>query len=236
MRALRIFVSSVLFVCLALGAAAAADAKTPEDAIAAYVAGVAARDFDGILATTALDEMSANFDFVTYVDRIQALTPFAPAPSSDPLFIAINKADLTAGIARQVKFLAYGLLTKSDILKSQTTTMDEAGAQQFVTDVNLTPLSDIKLDKVGVPNPTRMKTDLYKKNAALFAKVYGANEFTERVALISFAGNDYLLGFSLLRYGVIWKISSQSSPMAGTDTLGVPAPTTPDAFDALTTK
>ena len=60
----------------------------------------------------------------------------------------------------------------------------------------------------------------YLENAARLASIYGADESTERVALFSFEGNYYYLGFTLLRYGDNWKISSQTSPLAGTSALG----------------
>jgi hypothetical protein len=178
--------------------------------------------------------MSAKFDFVAYIDRLQALVPAAPAPSSDPLFTAINRVDFAAQIGKQIKFLAYGLLTQNDVLKGNVVKMDAAGAEEFVTEVDLSKLVDIKLEKVARPSPQMMDKDLYKKISVRLAKMYGANEATERVALISFGGAHYMLGFTLLRYGVTWKVSSQTSALGGTDFVGVPKPITANEFDTLT--
>jgi len=54
--------------------------------------------------------------------------------------------------------------------------------------------------------------------------VQGADELTERVALVMLEGQGYLVGFTLLRYGDGWKVSSQSPPLAGTPSTGVATP------------
>ena len=63
------------------------------------------------------------------------------------------------------------------------------------------------------------------------AATYGADEGTDRLALISFEGGHYAIGFSLLRFGGEWKVNTQSSAIAGTSNWGVPARTTPEEFE-----
>jgi hypothetical protein len=74
----------------------------------------------------------------------------------------------------------------------------------------------------------------YLANAAAQAAVYGADELTERLALLELDGDTYGLGFTLLRYGDRWLVSGQSSPIAGTSALGTAAPMTRAEFDAQT--
>lgn len=63
--------------------------------------------------------------------------------------------------------------------------------------------------------------------------MYGADTSTERVALISFEGLNFVVGFLLLRYGDEWFIRSQMSPIANIDVTGVPKKVTPDEFETL---
>ncbi|MEZ4679649.1 MAG: hypothetical protein R2932_36060 [Caldilineaceae bacterium] len=56
---------------------------------------------------------------------------------------------------------------------------------------------------------------------------------TERIALFAFEGNHYYVGFTLLRYGESWQISSQHSPLGSTDPLGTPTPTTVEEFESM---
>lgn len=215
-------------------AAHAASFSTPEAAIAAYVEGVAARDFDRVLAATAVAEMRDGFDFVAHIDRLQAIVPVMPAPGGDPLFDGLNAAQFTSQIAVQVKFLVYGLMATAEISGGKTTPMDAAGAAALVARLDTTRLGALRLEKVGVPNPAVLNSDRYVANAEKRARTLGADEATERIALLAFEGASFVIGFSLLRYGESWKIDSQASPVAGTSALGTPSPALPGAFEAAT--
>jgi hypothetical protein len=68
------------------------------------------------------------------------------------------------------------------------------------------------------------------------AKVYGADELTERLALVQVNGNHYAVGFQLVRYGGDWKVLGQVSNLAGTSSSGAAELTTPEDFAALVAK
>ena len=72
------------------------------------------------------------------------------------------------------------------------------------------------------------------KYAAKQAAIYGADELTERMALVSLDGKLYEVGFTLLRYGDDWRISSQTSALGNTAAVGTAVPTTRDDYDRET--
>ena len=235
MRKVQLLMSRLFAVCIAVLAGAstpatASEFRTPEEAIASYVGGVAQRDLAQVLDATAIEEMRDGFDFVAYVERLRALVPSMPAPADDPFFADLNAAQFTAAIAGQVKFLTYGLLTTSKVIEAKTVQMDAEGAAGFVAELDATRLSRLTIEAIRMPSPTLMASERYVANAGKQALVYGADESTERVVLLRFEGLHYGIGFTLLRFGESWKISNQSSPIAGTSNLGAPAPTTPEAF------
>lgn len=93
---------------------------TPEEAVAAYLEGVADRDLDAVIAASAVENKSKLFDFVAYVDRLKSLSPTRTLmPATDPLFVEMNKVGLVANVAGQVQYLAYGLMTTKDVSQSQ---------------------------------------------------------------------------------------------------------------------
>jgi hypothetical protein len=238
MQRLHLILSIMFATWLCLFSAApslAADPgmKTPEGAIAAYVDGVARRDFKAVIAATAIERMSRNFDFVAYIDRLKALGPTMPAPASDPFLVAINEAGFEAQIAFQVKFLTYGLMTTSEVLQGKMVMMDAAKAGDFATVVRADRLAGLKLLKVGIPNPVILNSERYQVNAARMARVYGAETSTERLALLSFEGLHFVIGFELLNYGDNWAIRSQSSAIAGISSMGSPERVTPEKFEAM---
>jgi len=238
MQLLRLLLSFVLAACIGLLAAgpslaADVDLTTPEGAIAAYIDGVTRQDLSAIIATSSADNMSKGFDFVAQVDRIRSLSPWTPAPASDPFFIEINKAGFVAQIAGQVKFLTYGLMTDKEILTGRQVLMDAAGATDFASVIRADRLASLALVKVGIPKPSLLNSEVNQKNAAKLAHIYGADSSTDRVALLSFEGLHFMIGFSLLRYGENWTIMSQSSAFAGLSSMGVPKRVTPEEFEEM---
>ena len=119
----RVLLALVPVLALFFASPAASQANqvfnTPQEAIAAYLDGVARRDFARILAATALERLYLDFDFAAYVESLGGVTPSVPAPASDPLLVEINKAAFAAGIAQQVKMLTYFLLRRSRRISSQ---------------------------------------------------------------------------------------------------------------------
>lgn len=207
--------------------------KTPEDAVTAYLEGMIHGDFAKILQACAIDEMSEHFDFGLYIDRLRALPPQAQAPSDSPFYVELNKAQLSAQIANQVKFFTWGLLSSEEVSQGKIVMMDAERAVKFAKDVDTSRLASIEIVKIGLPNPKVITSTRYVENSTKNARVYGADESTERVALFSFEQDYYFIGFTLFRYGENWKISSQTSPISGASMLGTPQKTTVAEFESM---
>jgi hypothetical protein len=198
---------------------------SPEDAVREYLAGVAAGDIDRILATVADDEMAAGFRFEASVERLKAFMPFlAPAPATDPLFVELNRISQTGQVAGQLRMLLYSILTDADLEGNATLGVDATWAASFVDQLDLDRLEGLTTLVVYFPDPELAADDRWLETAAEQAAIYGADELTERLAIIELEDRRYLVGFTLLRYGDTWKISSQSSALAGTPSTGVAEP------------
>lgn len=238
MRRTQLLLPLIAAVCLGVlvsrpAIAAEGNQRTPEGAVATYVNAVAHRDFSAVVSSTYVDGISKSFDFVAQTSRSRRLSPSSPMPPSDPFFIAINKANFTALIARQVQGLTYGLMSSSQIARENAVAMDAAEADAFVGTVQAKRLSGLLLVKVGVPNPTLLSNKMNQSNWDKMARMLGADTQTERVALLSFEGATYVLGFGLARYGDNWYVSYQGASIVGEDPFPVPTPITPEAFETL---
>ncbi len=212
--------------------------KTPEDAITYYFDGLKQTDVKKILQACAIDEMSEKFDFAQYTDWLKAFPPVnSQAPAEYPLYAEANKLQLSAQILNRVKMFMYGLLSDEKVDDGRMITqMDAARVNNFIKAVDPKRLDKLEVKKIVPPNKTLMSNAKYVENTTRQAHIYGADEFTERVALFSFDQKDYYLGFTLLRYGDNWKIDSQFSPLAGTNALGTPTQTTVEEFENLINK
>ena len=208
--------------------------NTPEEAIAHYFEGLAQADPDKILQACAIDEMSENFNFDLNIERMGLLLPTESlSPTEDPFYVEANKMQLSAQIFTRVKMFAYSLLSSETVDEGMPIQMDPERTANFVQDINPERLARLEVKQVELPDETLMNSDRYLENSATLAGIYGADELTERVVLFSFEENDYLLGFTLLRYDDTWKISSQTSPLAGTSAQGTPQQTSVEEFESM---
>lgn len=215
--------------------AAAPGTSTPEDAVTTYVAAIAANDVDAILATTAVDEMAAGFDFQASTERLQAMVLMnSLAPAEYPMFGALNRYQQASWILGQVRNLVYGLLSDEEVDGRVITPVDADQIAAFVAAVDPTRLAGLRVLDVRFPVPDMATNERYLANNAALAAIYGADEMTERLALIELDGQTHALGFTLLRYGDAWKVSSQSAPIAGTSSFGTAQPMTREEYDELT--
>lgn len=230
-----VFLATVL---LGIGPVATAQDQTsfstPEEAITFYMQGVAEGDISKIMQACAVNEMSENFRFDLYTEWVQYLTLMTPAPSDNPFYKEINKAQFSWQILNQVKNLTYGLLaTEKGTVEGRTVPIDAAGTIQFMEEVNPERLAQLQVTMMGVPSPELANHERNQNNWNRIAQVYWADELTERVVLFTFEGDTYLVGFMVLRYGDNWKISSANSVLGNTSVSGAPQPITEEEFQEL---
>ena len=232
----------LVVVLLWMGAIATAQDTTsdatfamPSDTVEFYIQALAQGDVVGILQASAVNEMSENFRFDLYVDRLRAVNLQAPAPSDHALYVEMNRAQFSSQLLFQTRNLTYGLLTTDPrLLDGQMVILDAEEttgyATTFTTELNPARLSQLQVMQTGTPYPDIVRSERYIENSNRAAVVYGADEQTEQVALLMFEGNTFYVGFTLLRYGDAWKISSIVSPLGATSSFGSPTAITEDEF------
>jgi hypothetical protein len=226
---------AIALLPLAVSAQSSPATTTPEDAVGAYVEAIAANDMEAVLAATATDEMAAGFDFQAFTERLQAMMLVnGLAPAEYPMFAAIDRYQLASQILGQVRNLTYGLLSDEVVDGSLIAPVDTERIAAFVAAVDPSRLAGLAVVDIRLPEPEVMASERYLDNVAQLAAAYGADEMTERLALVDLDGTTYGLGFTLLRYGDQWLVSSQSSAIGGTSALGTAEPMTRAAFDERT--
>jgi hypothetical protein len=211
---------------------------TPEDAAEAYLAGVAANDFNAVLAACGVEEMASGYRFDLAAVRFNAIIVSTMwAPATNPFYAQINSAIGQGQLARQVMFLSYSLLASEPLDPgSVISPVDDARAQQFIDEVDPAQLAGLTVMDVRFPKASLEHDPRLVANYDAIAKVYSADEQTERVALVSLNGKDYVVGFTLLRYGTSWLVASQVSNLYGLSPTGVAEPTTQAEFEDQTSK
>ena len=231
------FLALITVGCLGVGGIvkpAAAVYKTPEDAINAYLEGVAKNDTQKVLQACAINEMGEKFQFDLFTERLGGVIITSQlSPTDYPFYVETNKAQLTYQITSRLKILAYSLLSSENVAEGVTLLgMDAKKTAKFMKDVDPKKLSSLKVEEIRLPNKKLMDGAQYQDNADKSARIYGADEQTERVALFSFDGDDYFVGFTLLRYGDSWKISNPISNLANTSAMGAAQKITVKEFES----
>lgn len=209
--------------------------KTPEETITFYLEALAEGDAAGLLQACAVDEMSEQFRFDLYLDRLQVLTIQAPAPSDYPFYADLNHAQFTAQLMGQARNLAYGLLTtERELLEGRSVvSIDAERTKRFIDEVDPARLAGLQVVEIGIPRPDVASSPRNLENWDTIARIYGADELTERVVLLRLEGAYAYVGFTLLRYGESWKISNNVSTLGNTSALGVPVPTSEEEFQQM---
>ncbi len=236
----------IVLACCLTGNAAAQDQSgltiikrdfaTPEAAIRHFVDRVIANDLYGALEACAVNEADV-YDFRALTKRLNAMMLSATlGPSKGPLMTQINRVNLAFNITRQIKFMVFSLLINDEgRLDVPIGNPTDANIDSFIAAIDTQRLSELQLMKVSIPHSEMMNSPDYRKNALQTALTYGASEFTERVALYSFGGRLYIGGFSLLKYGQNWRISTLSSPLLGPSAFGIlERASRPSDFDDVT--
>ena len=203
---------------------------TPSDAVTQYLHGVADRDVDEVLDACAIDEAAAHFDFAAQAERLQAIIPSTfLLPASYSFYAGINRYGQGNQIFFELRGLAYSLLTTQPV--DQDVAPVSAGqVEELVKDLDPARLAGLTVPAVKFPISRLEKDSRTLANFAAQARVFGADELTERLALIQLDGRYYAVGFRLVRYGADWKVLNQVSSLAGTPATGAAQPTTMSDF------
>lgn len=194
----------------------------PEEAIIFFIESIKERNLNSALGACAVESAAENFDFEVFTDYLQAMVLFNTlAPSDDPMLLDINIIDRIYQISRSVKFFCYSLLATE---KNDGMTIPDPGPERieaFIDSLDTARLKDLEIGKIMFPAPDLENDERLVKSFQKRADNYGADEWTERVAVYKFEDSYYLSGFELARYGKHWQIFSLTSALANTGIMEV---------------
>jgi hypothetical protein len=207
---------------------------TPEDAVQAYVLGVAGEDADAILAACAVDEAARGFDFAKQADQLKTIQLEGQlGPAQYPFYADLNRTYIADHILRQVQVLSYSLLTSLPA-GNTITPADGPVASAFAESVDPAGLANLQVIDVRSPNPSVESDPKYLESMRVLAATFGASDAAQRVALIGLNGSDYEIGFTVMDYSTGWKVLGQSASLTTLPTSGAATPITQEQFEQQT--
>lgn len=211
--------------------------ETPEAAVREYLEGVSNADIEQVLASTAADEMAAGFRFDELVERVQMYSVTLDGPTHSPFFAEVQRRDFEGEPLWQARHLAYSLLAPDAFGEALNgDSLRDVGrdwAADLMGELDESRLAGLVVVDIGRPTDERYDSTFNRELLARSASMYGADEQTDRVALILYEGDTYGVGFTLLRYGDDWKVKDQRSPFSGLNLYGAAEPMTSLEFSEL---
>lgn len=221
---------AVLLVHRAVAAPAASFA-TPETAVQHFVKRLAAGDLDGAMQAFQIDEVLARVE-----DFLKAQRKSPPASATSRMLARAARVNVMAEIADQTRRFIYGLLLERVEHSVTVTVESDASIDQFIRAVDPARLGALKIVRIDPPVPAIMNSTAAIDQAKQRAAQLGAEDWTERIALLRLDRKYYRAGFTLLKHGNTWRISQLQS-IYGMVEMHDEYPvqeTTPEEYEALT--
>lgn len=194
---------------------------TPEKAIQSFINAVKSNDYDAAISICPAKKIAEGYDYAAYVEKKSMPSGLLIVPSNNEYNTKAN-ADIFKG-----HFATRVVVFTNTFFILNATDFNEAVE-------NTTDLSTLKnLSVISIDEPYLVNKESYITLMNEQGTFFGADEMTERVALIEFEGKTYVEGFTLLRYGDSWGIQYLYSELASTPSQGTPTAMTQEEYNGL---
>ena len=209
-------------------------AASPQDAVSAYMDGLAAGDLDAMVSTFAVETFADNFDLRAYLERIGAysasVTPVL-VPAETPFTQALGVEQRHAEVIGQIRFQFLALadpdLEPTEMINlTDGTTLDDFynGLVTAVAEVDLAEVGSFTFVPMADVDPSAAEDYASEQNQANLEElgdVFGADEITDLVVSFTIGGQEFLAFFSVVRYGDAWWVERLGGNFA--NLMGIPA-------------
>jgi hypothetical protein len=208
--------------------------ETPEAAIRHFTERLAANDLMGAFEACAINEAD-KFDFIAYSRWINAMLLIqSDAPSQSPVFAQINCVKKMSFLAQQVKIMMYSILTDEKIDGKTIFQPGDDRIEQFAKNADSRRLAGLKVVKIELPISAEILNSERARTYALReAKIYGADDMTEKIVVYQLGPNYFVGGMHLLKYGKYWRIVSLNSTYANMSVVGNVVRIPPEELDKI---
>lgn len=193
-----------------------------EDAVAAYIKALAAADFDGAVATFAIEPYVDGFDLASLLNWQGFYQPAGnpqPVPNTDSFNRAINVAHRRAFVGELITNQYFALVNPDfDRTPRGQVLDDEAAVEEFVAALEgamvSAPLAElatyefIGAEEVDAESAEILAGERSVEQNEQLLKVAGADESAELVARTTVSGTPIALILRAVRYGEAWWVET----------------------------
>ena len=210
------------------------DFNTPEKTIEYFVDALKENNIAKAFEACAINEYSEKYNFTAFSKRLNAMILHQSlAPSEYPMFVELNKLERTYRVIMQIKFFCYCMLSSEKVDGLVIGNPGDERIAAFIASADPSRLKNLKIIDTSFAAPRLKNNERLVKTFTEQAQIFGADEKTELIVLYKLENKYYLGGFSLLRYGKIWKIESLASSLANISPVEVIKESSLSEFEAL---
>ncbi|RPJ75412.1 MAG: hypothetical protein EHM20_08975 [Alphaproteobacteria bacterium] len=205
----------VLFSFIQLTTACAQDRSNPENVIKSYFSETKKQNLSGLISFFAIDKYINNFNFKHYSQELGIITPTSQLlPEQYSIYQELNKYFRSSQVTNQVRVYLLTIISNNDDIHLPITVNNGSTIDSFIQNINPQILSSLKL--LYIRNPTK-KLDPVGINEIFIkqARRIGAEDSSERVALIQIENTTFMVPFRFIKYNNEWYIESLISNFAG---------------------
>lgn len=204
------------------------DTSSPEGVIGSFLDQIGDGEMEGALSCFSSEEAAEGFDYIRYVKVYDSEDADTLLPVEDQSVQILNQRKLEGKAAREISstLRVLGIGEKAGELSAEGVSPWKklgVSGKSYKEKVNTDNFKEMSVKRVELAAQKRQNQDEAQKKLERQAKVYGAEERREYVALYTVGETSYIQGFTVDRYGDDWKIRSLTSELAGTSAYGIPS-------------
>jgi len=189
---------------------------TPEAAVTHFVNRLAADDFDGAMEAFAIDDYAQHFDFAAMARRLRSFNAtFMDGPVRYKMYVRINALKAASDYADQTMQFSTSMLLDDAafdrLRRLAQAAMSDADMDALALAMDPAKLRTLKIVRIDPPLKSLTTAPKATQLAREQAVAVGAENSTDRIALLQLNGTYYRAGFNLLKYGKTWRLRRLSS-------------------------
>ena len=224
-------------------AAIEADFTSIEDAIIAYIGGVAAGDLYGALSACAIHSYGYGYNLPARVDRLQFYQMERDmGPVQFPMYSEVNASIQMGNLASQTKVFAECLTTGNapDVVPAGMVNGSWTGDgattgtfDSYFAQMDPGKLQGLKVVEILIPAVISEASEDTAAFLAYNSTQAGADESTQRIVVLDLDGQAAVCSFQLLRYGDNWRIQSHGATLSGMVNTGMAVLLSAEGLESL---
>ncbi len=200
---------------------------TPEDAINNFIVYLKANDIDGILSTSAINNMAKGFDYTYFSNFMGEINPIGEGylPTVRPDFIKYNELGMTEALLSDVYRFTVSFNVPMEfysVFEGHPSELNDEKYPELLNSFDTSLMADLEI--IHIKNTVIHTPDGDKERRNILSQIFGAQDVQYRAVLYQYNGKFYVGGFAVMKYNGKWQIYRMQSSVPGVPAIPIDDP------------